>query len=103
MQALLACLAGGFTAAAAVLLHQTLPPLGLIVGLTGTSLSIWWIGRHFGAKRYKRYAVFGWLLVIYQAGTFGTGHELLIQNDGVGSTLLFLGFISAVITSFLPL
>ena len=103
MQAILAFVAGAFTAAAAVLLHQTLPPLGLIAGLTATALSIWWIGRHFGAKRYKSYAVIGWLLVIYQAGTFGTGNELLVQNDGVGSTLLFLGFITAVISSFLPL
>ena len=103
MQAILALIAGAFTAVVAVLLHQTLPPLGLIAGLTGTSLSIWWIGRYFGAKRYKRYAVIGWLLVIYQAGTFGTGHELLVQNDGIGSTLLFLGFITAVVSSFLPL
>lgn len=103
MQVILALIAGGFTAVAAVLLHQTLPPIGLIAGLTGTALSIWWIGRHFGAKRYKRYAVIGWLLVMYQAGTFGTGHELLVQNDGVGSTLLFLGFITAVISSLLPL
>lgn len=103
MQAILATCAGAFTAVAAVLLHQTLPPVGLIAGLTGTALSIWWVGRYFGAKRFKRYAVIGWLFVIYQAGTFGTGHELLVQSDGVGSTLLFLGFITAVITSLLPL
>ena len=103
MQAILALIAGAFTAVAAVLLHQTLPPIGLIVGLTGTALSLWWVGRYFGAKRYKSYALIGWLFVLYQAGTFGTGHELLVQNDGPGSTLLFLGFITALVTTFLPL
>jgi len=100
---LLALLFGAITCAAAVLLHQTLPPVGLVAGLTGTALSIWWIGRKFGAKRYKKYAAIGWVLVIYQAATFGTGHELLVQGDGPGSALLLLGFATAVISSFLPL
>ena len=103
MKFLLAFLFGAVTCSAAVLLHQTLPPFGLIAGLTGTALSIWWIGRKFGAKRYKKYAALGWVLVIYQAATFGTGHELLVQGDGPGNSLLLLGFATAVISSFLPL
>lgn len=103
MRAFLAFIFGAITCAAAVLLHQTLPPLGLIAGLTGTALSMWWIGRKFGAKRYKKYAALGWVLVIYQAATFGTGHELLVQGDNSGTSLLLLGFATAVISSFLPL
>ena len=85
------------TAVAATLAHQTLPPLGVIFGITSTYLALWWLGRFYGKRIYKFWALVAWILVIGRAGSFGVGKELLIQGDNPGSALLLLGFIAGVL------
>lgn len=97
---LLAIALGGATAIWATLIHQTLPPLGLIIGLVATYLAIWWIGSYFGGRRYRIFCLAAWIVVIGRAGTFGEGQELLIQGDNVGTALLFLGFITGFAAIF---
>jgi len=82
---------GVVTAVTAILLHQTLPPLGIILGLTATYFGIWSLGRWYGKRALKLIASLTWLAVITRAGTFGAGQELLVQGDGAGSTLLLFG------------
>lgn len=88
---------GALIAISATLIHQTLPPLGVIVGIFATYLGIWFIGRKYGKRRYKFYALGAWLVVIARAGSFGAGNELLIQGDNPGSALLMIGFLAGLI------
>jgi hypothetical protein len=88
---------GALIAISATLIHQTLPPLGVIVGIFATYLGIWFIGRKYGKRRYKFYALVAWLVVIARAGSFGAGNELLIQGDNPGSALLMIGFLAGLI------
>lgn len=97
MKALFSLLFGGAIAISATLIHQTLPPLGVIVGICATYLGIWFIGRRYGKRRYKFYALIAWLLVIARAGSFGVGNELLIQGDNQGSALLMIGFLVGLV------
>jgi hypothetical protein len=97
MRALISLLFGALVAIGATLLHATKPPFGVILALVATYLAIRWIGRYFGKKRYKLFALFGWFFVIIRAGSFGVGQELLIQGDNSGAALVFLGFIIGII------
>lgn len=94
MSFLLAGLSGAASAVIAILIHQTLPPYGVIAGLILTYLTLWWVGRNFGYRKYKFVAALGWFLVMTRAATFGTGQELLIQGDGVGTSILLLGILA---------
>ena len=87
---------GVATATSATLIHQTLPPIGAIVGIVGSYVAIWWVGRYTGKRRYKFFALISWLAIIAKAGSFGVGNELLIQGDNPGSALLALGFIAGI-------
>ena len=100
MKILFSLFFGAATAIAATMIHQTLPPVGVIVALIATSCAIWWPGRYFGKRRYKFAALVGWFIVIAKAGSFGAGHELLIQGDNPGSVLLTVGFIVGLIAFF---
>ena len=91
---------GAATAIGATLIHQTLPPLGLIVGLIATYLAIWWIGTYYGRRRYRFFSLSAWIVVIGRAGSFGEGQELLIQGDNVGTVLLGLGFLAGFAAIF---
>jgi hypothetical protein len=91
MQFFIALICGAAAGIVAVLLHQSLPPIGVIASLLITYLSIWGIGRRYGRRFYKWGAAIGWFAIIIRASTFGAGQELLIQGDGVGSALLFIG------------
>jgi len=82
---------GALVAISATLIHQTLPPLGVAVGIIATYVGIWYMGRRYGKRRYKFYALIAWLIVISKAGSFGAGNELLIQGDNPGSALLMIG------------
>ena len=97
MRALVALLMGSLIGIAATLIHPTMTPFGVILAVVATYLSIRWIGRFFGRKRYKLIALIGWFIVIIRAGTFGVGQELLIQGDNSGSALLFIGFIVGIV------
>jgi hypothetical protein len=87
---------GAISSIIAILIHQTLPPFGVAIALAETFIAIWWVGRSTGKKFYKVIGSAIWLAVVYRAGTFGEGRELLIMGDGVGTALLLLGFITVV-------
>ena len=91
---------GAVIAVSATLIHQTLPPLGVIVGIFATYIGIWYVGRRYGKRRYKFFALVAWLIVIARAGSFGVGNELLIQGDNQGSALLMIGFLVGLISIF---
>ena len=97
MRFIVSFLSGAATAAIAILLHQSLPPVGVIASLALTYLAIWGIGRHYQSRLLKSVSAFGWIAVILRGSSFGVGQELLVQGDGVGSTLLLLGTLTALI------
>ena len=97
MKTLASLLAGAATGVAAVFLHLFLPPFGLALAVLGTFAAIWAVGRRYGKRRYKFYALVAWLVVIARAGSFGAGNELLIQGDNPGSALLMIGFLAGLI------
>lgn len=99
MKSLLSLIFGALIAIGATLIHQTLPPFGLLVSLSATFSAIWWVGRYFGKKRYKLWALLGWLILIVRAGSFGVGQELLIQGDNAGSALLLVGFLLGTVAA----
>ena len=85
MKFLFSLLFGASVAVSATLIHQTLPPLGVAVGIAATYAGIWYIGRRYGKRRYKFFALLGWLIIISRAGSFGEGNELLIQGNSLPS------------------
>lgn len=91
MRYVFSLLSGAVTAVIAILLHQSVPPFGVIGSLLISYCAIWLVGRHFAARSFKAVAAIGWIAVIFRGSTFGEGQELLVQADGVGSTLLLLG------------
>lgn len=99
MRFLFSALFGAIVAISATLIHQTLPPAGVAVGIFATYIAIWYVGRRYGKRRYKFYALISWIVIIAKAGTFGAGNELLIQGDNPGSSLLMFGFIAGIIAA----
>jgi hypothetical protein len=99
MYLLLSIFMGAISALAAILIHQSLQPWGLIIGLLLTFSAIWFVGRETGKKSYKALASVAWFGVIVRAGSYGVGHELLILGDGVGTGLLFLGLATVVLAT----
>jgi hypothetical protein len=97
MRVVASLLAGALTAAVAILLHQSLPPIGVIASLALTYSAIWGIGRHYQSRLLKWVSAFGWIVVILRGSSFGVGQELLVQGDGVGSTLLLLGTMTVLV------
>ena len=91
MKYLFALLGGAVTGLIAILLHQSVPPIGVIISLTFSYLAVKYCGRFLSGRSYKWAAAAGWIAVILRGSTFGEGQELLVQGDGVGSTLLLLG------------
>jgi hypothetical protein len=87
----LAFISGVAAGVISILLHQSIPPVGVIVALLFSFGAIWLVGRRFHSRSYKVIAVFGWIAVLLRGSTFGEGQELLVQGDGVGTTLLLLG------------
>jgi len=87
----IALLSGAFAGVIAILLHQSVPPFGVIASLLFSYLVVWLVGRRFAARSFKLIAALGWIAVLLRGSTFGEGQELMVQGDGVGSTLLLLG------------
>lgn len=90
-------LIGAATAAVAILLHQSVPPFGVAASIILTYAAIWSVGRHYQSRLPKWVCALGWIVVILRGSTFGAGQELLVQGDGVGSTLLILGTLTALL------
>lgn len=97
MKLLFSIFIGVASAISATLIHQSLPPFGVIFAIIFSYLGIWWLGRLYGKRGYKLAALLSWLLVIAKAGSFGVGNELLIQGDNQGSALLIVGFFAGVV------
>jgi hypothetical protein len=100
MQILIALFFGISSGLAAVLLHQSVPPMGLILGLTLSYFSIWYVGRYTGKKIYKILAACAWIAIALRAGTFGVGRELLIQGDSLGAALMVLGLLIVLLAAY---
>ena len=100
MKFLYAIALGAATALGATLIHQTLPPFGVALGIFTTYVMSWWVGRYCCKRRYRVFALAAWFFVIARAGSFGAGQELLIQGDNAGSALLTLGFCAGVAALF---
>jgi len=82
----------------AVLLHNTLIPIGLILTLTSEAIVIWYVGRLYGAKRFKLITAISWLAVVIKGGTPGAGNEVLVMGDSIGIIFLLAGMAVAVFT-----
>ena len=91
MRYAIALLSGAFAGVIAILLHQSVPPFGVITSLLFSYLAVWLVGRRFAARSFKWVAALGWIAVLLRGSSFGEGQELMVQGDGVGSTLLLLG------------
>ncbi len=96
MQTFKAIALGAAAAVVTTLLHQSLQPWGLFLGLVFTYGSIWWVGRESGKKRFKALAAAIWLLIVFRAGTFGEGQEILIIGDSAGTALMLLGILTVI-------
>jgi hypothetical protein len=90
---------GALAGVTAVLIYQTLPPIGILVALAATYAAIWWVGRETDKRIYKAITAIMWFVVIYRAGTFGTGDEILVLANNLGTSLFFLGTITALIST----
>jgi Na+-driven multidrug efflux pump len=56
---------GVLTGIAAVLLHMLYPPFGLTLSILGSATTIWAIGRHFGARKFKLIASLAWSFILW--------------------------------------
>jgi hypothetical protein len=99
VSALKAIVVGIISGLVSVLIYQSLPPFGIAAALTFTYLAIWWVGRETNKKFYKAITAVMWFLVIYRAGTFGVGDELLITANNLGTAIFFLGTVTAFIST----
>lgn len=97
MRAIISFLLGAATAAIAILIHQTLPPFGVAASIVLSYSAIWAIGRHYQSRMMKWAGALGWIALILRGSSFGVGQELLVQGDGVGSTLLLLGTLTVLL------
>lgn len=93
---------GVLSGIAAVLLHMFYPPVGLTLSILGSATTIWAIGRHFGARKFKLVASLAWSFILWRASTFGVGSELLVQGNAQGSALVFVGLLALFIVVALP-
>ena len=100
MKVLSALFFGISSGLASILLHQSVPPAGLILGLTLSYFSIWYVGRYTGKRIYKILAACAWLVIALRAGTFGVGRELLIQGDSLGAALMILGLMTVALAAY---
>lgn len=93
LRAILWGIALGITA---VLLHNTLIPVGLLLTFISEGIGIWYVGRLYGAKRFKLLCSLSWLAVVIKGGTPGTGNEILVMGDNLGIAFLLGGMAIAV-------
>ena len=93
-------LLGATLGISAVLLHNTLIPVGLILTFFTEAIGIWYVGRRYGAKRFKFLSAVAWLAVVIKGGSPGAGNEILVMGDNLGIAFL-LG--SMAIAAFMTL
>jgi hypothetical protein len=99
MKYLLSIIAGVLLGAASVLVHNLLPPFGLIFVILAIFVGIRLVGKTWGGRTVLIFATFGWTLVVTRAGTIGNGDEILILGNNIGNFFIFLGLISAILAT----
>jgi len=92
MKYLLSIAVGIATGVAATFIHRFAPPFGLVISILGTFTAVWGIGRIYARRRFKFIAALGWIVIFFQAATFGAGKELLVQGGNLGNAFFFLSF-----------
>ena len=97
MRLILSFVIGTILGAAAVLLHSSYQPWGLLFSIVGSGVGIWLLGRAWGLRRYKFLAALAWCAVFLRAGTLGIGGELLIQGNSMGNALMVGGLLSLIV------
>ena len=102
MKLLFSFLAGAVVSVAATFIHSFLPPFGIVIAILGTYAGIWSIGRIFGKRIYKLVATTAWLIIFWQAATFGVGKEILILGNTLGNYFLVVSAIALFIAVLLP-
>ena len=102
MRYLFSILLGLALGTSAILLHGAYFPMGLLLGLLGSGIGIWLLGRSWGLRRYKILAALSWIAIIFRAGMYGAGNELLVEGNAMGNALVVGGvltlFIAVMIT-----
>lgn len=93
---------GAVLGAAAVLIHNAILPVGLIIAVLGTAVGIWSLGKAWGMRRYKVFASLVWAYVALRGGTSGVGGELLVQGNMAGNTLIYAGLATLALAIALP-
>ena len=89
--------------ASSVFVHNLYPPFGLILSIVGASFGVWASGRKWGGRTFRFIVAIVWGFVVLRAGFPGLNDEYLIQGDGLGTSLLNIGFIAIVIAIIMPL
>ena len=86
----------------AILLHGAYSPAGLLLALLGSGVGIWLIGRAWNLRRYKILAALSWIAIVFRAGMYGAGNELLVEGNAMGNALVIGGaatlFIAVMVT-----
>ena len=89
--------------ASSVFIYSLYPPFGLLLSIVGTSFGVWASGRKWGGRTFRFIVAIVWVFVVLRAGFPGLNDEYLIQGDGLGTSLLNIGFIAIVIAIIMPL
>jgi hypothetical protein len=103
MKYLYSILFGLALGASSVFVHSLYPPFGLILSIAGASFGVWASGRQWGGRTFRFIVAIVWATVVLRAGFPGLNDEYLIQGDGLGTSLLNIGFIAIVIAIIMPL
>lgn len=103
MKYLYSILLGLALGASSVFVYNLYPPFGLILSIVGTIFGVWASGRKWGSRTFRFIVAIVWVIVVLRAGFPGLNDEYLIQGDGLGTSLLNIGFIAIVIAIILPL
>jgi len=99
LTALLIGITLGFTG---VILHNALPPIGLIAALAVTFFGIKLIGDKSGSRAEKVVAGVGWSAIFFTAASTGNSYELLIIGNSTGNFYLFAGFLALLAAIIWP-
>lgn len=102
MRLLYSFVIGSVLGLGSVLVHSSLPPVGLALVLISTVAGIWAIGRMWGGRAYRTVAALAWMFVIVRAGFPGMGQEFLIEGSPIGISFLNLGVLCLVLAVLLP-
>ena len=87
---------------AAIFLHSSYAPFGLLLALLGSAVGVWMIGRAWGKRSLKVLSLVGWLAIVVRASALGVGSELLVQGNLMGNALVVGGCFSILISIALP-